>query len=308
MKKSIALLMALMTAVSLCVFAGAEAADVSALKIASPAGAPGLALAALAVESPDQYTFVAADTITAEFASGTSDFIIAPLNAGAKLYKAGKSTYRLAAVVSWGNLFFASRRAGFKPEDMNGAAVTLFGENTINAAVALYALEKNGIVPASVEYLAAASNTQQLLLSDAEAIVLTAEPALTAAGMKADDITGYALNDLYKSATGQDGYPQAGLFVRAGLIGEAPAVADEYIRMVEASCALCAEDPAAAAEATVALELLPNVKVALAAIPNCAIRFVPAKEAKEQIENTAAIDLSQFGGAVPADDFYYGAE
>ncbi len=308
MKKLIALMMALVTVLSLCAFAGAEEADISALKIAAPAGAPALALAALAKETPDQYTFVAADTITAEFASGVSDFIVAPLNAGAKLFKAGKSTYRLAAVVSWGNLFFASRRADFKPEDMNGQKVTLFGENTINAAVALYALDRNGIVPSEVEYLAGAANTQQLLLSDPEAIVLTAEPALTAAKMKAEDIASCALNDLYKAATGQDGYPQAGLFVRAGLIEEAPALADAFLEKAAASCALCAEDPQAAAEAAVALELLPNVKVALAAIPNCAIRFVSAKEAREQIDLTAAIDLTQFGGALPADDFYYGAE
>ena len=50
------------------------------------------------------------------------------------------------------------------------------------------------------------------------------------------------------------------------------------------------------------------VKVALSAIPRCAIRFVAAPEAKALVEKTAQIDLSQFGGAVPADDFYYGAE
>ena len=129
MKKLIALMIALMSVLSLCAFAGAEEADLTGLKIAAPAGAPALALAALAKEAPDQYTFVAADTITAEFASGASDFIVAPLNAGAKLFKAGKSTYRLAAVVSWGNLFIASQRPDFTLEDINGAEITLFAEN-----------------------------------------------------------------------------------------------------------------------------------------------------------------------------------
>ena len=52
--------------------------------------------------------------------------------------------------------------------------------------------------------------------------------------------------------------------------------------------------------------LLPNQKVAEAAIPGCSIRFVPALEAREQLEFVANIDLSQFGGALPADEFYYG--
>ena len=95
----------------------------------------------------------------------------------------------MAAVVSWGHLFFASQKEGFKLEDMNGAKVVFFGESSINASVAKYALEANGIVPAEVEYLGSAANTQALLLSDAEAIVVTAEPALTASKMKNDKIT-----------------------------------------------------------------------------------------------------------------------
>lgn len=75
-----------------------------------------------------------AETITAEFSNATADFIVAPLNAGAKLYKAGKSNYRLAAVVSWGNLFIASQRENFKLEDINDAEIMLFGENTINSS------------------------------------------------------------------------------------------------------------------------------------------------------------------------------
>ena len=144
------------------------------------------------------------------------------MNAGAKLFKAGKSTYKLGAVVTWGNLYFASQRENFALEDINGADITLFGENTINASIALFALAQNGIEPANVEYLAGAANTQQLLLSDDTAIVLTAEPALTAAKMKNEAVTGYAVNDLYKAATGNEGFAQAGLFIRAETIENDP--------------------------------------------------------------------------------------
>ena len=307
MKKAILLLLTVLFTVLMLMTASAET-DVSDLKIAAPSGAPALALATLAQENPDQYTFVAADTIAAEFANATADFIIAPLNAGAKLYKAGKSTYKLGAVVSWGNLFFASQKEGFKLEDMNGADITLFGENTINASVVLYALEKNDIKPASVQYLASAANTQQLLLSDAEAIVVTAEPALTAASMKNDHIIGYSVNELFKAASGFDGYTQAALFIKADTIAAQPEKVNAYLKMVEESCQKCTTDVDAVAQAAVALEILPNAKVAAQAIPNCAIRYLAAPEAREQVETTANVDLSQFGGAVPADDFYYEAK
>ena len=305
MKKILSLVLTALLALSICFSAGAET---SALTLTCPSGAPALAVAAMAAEHPENFSFIAADTIAAEFASENADFIIAPLNAGARLYKAGKSTYKLCAVVSWGNLYFASRKADFQLSDINGADLTLFGENTINASVALFSLAQNGIVPASVSYLASAANTQSLLLSDENAIVLTAEPALTAARMKNDAVIAYALNDLYKAATGNDGFAQAALFVKAATLESQPEAVAEYLLQVEQAAAACTDQPDAVAEAAVALEILPNVKVALAALPNCAIRYVAALDAKEQIETTAGVDLTQYGGDVPADDFYYAAK
>ena len=295
------LLVALMLACTAC-------AEGYTMTASAPSGAPALALATLAVQNPENYTFVAADTISAEFARAEADFIVAPVNAGAKLYKMGKSTYKLAGVVSWGNLYIASQKENFQLADMNGAKVVLFGENTINAAVVNYALKQNGIEPASVEYLAGAAQTQALLLTDAEAIVVTAEPALTAAKMKNAAITAYAVNDLYKTATGFDGYTQAALFVKAETAEKSPEAVAAYLKAVEESCAKATTDIEAVANAAVAIEVLPNVKVAMNAIPGCAVRYVGALEAKEQIEFTANIDLTQFGGALPADDFYYVAE
>ncbi len=307
MKKFLAMMTALVLALGLCAFAAAEGADISGLKVTTPGGAPALALAAMAVENPGQYTTIAADTIAAAFAGKEADFIIAPLNAGAKLYKAGKSTYKLAAVVSWGNLFFATQKEQITEDDLKGS-ITLFGENTINASVVLYALKENGIEPAEVTYLAGAADTQSLLLSDGNAIVVTAEPALTAARMKNDKITGIGVNDLLKQANGMDGYTQAALFVKAETAENNPEAVAEFLKQAEEACGKCTTDVTAVAEAAAALEILPNAKVAEKAIPGCAIRFVSAKDAKEQVEKTAQIDLSQFGGEVPADDFYYGAE
>ncbi len=275
------------------------------LTFTSPSGAPAIALAPLANENPDHFSFIAAETIAAALTQGVSDFVVAPVNAGAKLFAAGKSGYRLAAVLTWGNLVFASQRPDFQLSDMNGAAVTLFGENTVNAAIALYVLEQNGIKPASIEYLGSAAATQALLLSDAEAIVMTAEPAVTAAKIKNPAVTACPLNSLYEAVTGDAGFAQAGLFVRAETLAERPEDVAAALQEIEASAARCESDLPAVAAAAVALELLPNQKVAEAAIPGCSIRFVPAADAREAVERTAQVDLSQFGGKLPADDFYY---
>ena len=162
MKRLIALMICLMMATA---FAYAEE---NAFTLTAPSGAPAIAAAKLAEDDPEHFRFIAADTIAAEFSKNEADFIIAPINAGAKLFKAGKSSYILGAVITQGNLVFASQREGFTMDDINGAKVTLFGENTINASVALFVLEQKGIVPLEVEYLAGAAETQTLLMNDAE--------------------------------------------------------------------------------------------------------------------------------------------
>ncbi len=302
MKKLLCVLTVLCTLLSLSTAACAED---TAFRVSAPSGAPAIVLALPAAENPGQYTFVAADTIAAEFASGEADFIIAPVNAGARLYKNGKSSYILAAVVTWGNLFFASRQADFTAESMNGAAVTLFGENTVNASLALYALKENGIEPASVEYLAGAANTQALLLSDENAIVMTAEPALTAASFKAGGVSSVSLNSLYEKATGFNGFAQAGLFVKSETAQARPEETAAFLEEVRLSAEKCTDAPEEVAAAAVALELLPNEKVALAAIPGCAIRYLSAQDAREQVETTAQVDIAQYGGELPDDSFYY---
>ncbi len=307
MKKLLTLILTLALLLGLGA-AGAETTEAAALTLTAPGGAPALAVATLAAKNPENFTFVAADTIAAAFAKAEADFIIAPVNAGAKLYRAGKSAYRLAAVVTWGNLYIASQKEGLSEADLKGAEITLFGENTINASVVLYALKENGIEPSKVNYLAGAAETQALLLSNPEAIVVTAEPALTAARIKNDKISAIAVNALYQKATGNDGYAQAGLFVNPATLEGRKEAADAYLEQVREAAGLCAADVEAVAAAAVKLEILPNAKVAQAAIPNCAIRYLSAAEAKAQVETTAAVDLSQFGGEVPADDFYYGLE
>jgi len=302
MKKLISVILALV------LMLGCAAAESGAMKLTAPAGAPALAVATLAAENPENYTFVAADTIGAEFAKNETDFIIAPINAGAKLFKAGKSTYRLAAVVTWGNLYIASQKADFTLESLNGAQVTLFGENTINASVVLAVLEAKGIQPAAVSYLSGAAETQAELLSNPEAIVVTADPAVTAAKIKNENVKTISVQELLKEAFGTDGYAQAGLFVRADTLAADEAGVKAFLDAVKDAAGKAETDVKAMAEAAVKLEILPNAKVAEAAIPGCSIRFTPAAEAREAIEKTAAFDLSQYGGEVPADEFYYTGE
>ncbi len=283
---------------------GTANADESFL-ITVPDGAPAMAVSELYINNPENVRTIAADTIAAEFASEESDFIIAPVNAGAKLFSAGKSHYRLAAIITWGNLVFASQKDNFNLDMINNSKLILFGENTINASVALYVLQQKGIVPAEIEYLAGAKNTQELMMSDPESIVLTAEPIATIAKMKNNAVSIINLNTIFKEITGFEGFTQAGLFVREKDISEKKESVSHWLELIRESVEICSNDPNKAASNAVAMGILPNENIAKAAIPNCGIRFMYAKDAKEMIEMTVRIDPKQFGGDLPSDEFYF---
>ncbi len=275
--------------------------------VVAPSGAPSVALATMALENTDAYSFIAADTIASAFSSNEADFVLAPINAGAKLFKAGKSTYRLSAIITWGNLYFASQIENFSLDTINGHDLILFGENTINASIAKYVLEKKNITPSNITYLSGASNTQATLLSDANAIVMTAEPALTAAKTKNANIKGLSIQSLYKEVSGNSEFTQAGIFVKADTITNHSSIVSDFLLSVKDVADNLNTNLDKVAEACVELKIMPALAVAKKAIPNCSIKFADALDSKAQVEATAKIDLIQFGGDVPSEGFYYSA-
>ena len=111
------------------------------------------------------------------------------------------------------------------------------------------------------------------------------------------------MNDLLSQA-GIDGYTQAGLFVRAETLEQHPEAVNEALVLIEGSANQCDDNPDAVAEALGKLDM----KFPKPAIGKCAVNFVYAAQARPFVEATVAIDPAQFGGELPADDFYYYAE
>lgn len=287
--------------------------SIDGVTLAAPNGAPAICVASLAKQNSDNYSFVEAETISTELASKTApavnaDFVIAPINAGAKLFKAGKSKYKLAAVVTWGNIYFVSRKADFKLEDINNNEITMFGNGTSNAAVANYVLAQKNIVPSNVEYKATAALVQAEIVKEENInnIYLCAEPAITALKVaKKIDVVSYSVYDLYKELTNADGYAQAGLFVNPSAAEAKKDIVNKYIEEVEKSSQKCSTNLDDVAQICADLKILPNYAIAKQAIPSCKVRFVKALDAKADIEKTANLDLSTFGGSLPVEEFYY---
>ena len=280
-----------------------EIKDDYTITVTAPNGAPAVALATLALNNKDNYNFIAGTAIASAFSSNSSDVVIAPINAGAKLYKNNKSTYRLAAVITWGNLYFASQIENFTLDTMKGKEIVLFGENTINAAVAKYVLEKNNI-ECTFKYETDTAVTQSVLIQNQDKIVMVAEPALSAAKTK-KTITSISIQDLYKKASNNAQFVQAGIFVKTDTIKNHEKALSNYLLQLKEETDTLSTNLDKFAEASVSLELIPALPVAKTAIPNCNIKYKDAKDAKTQIEATAKLCLADFGGDLPVEEFYY---
>ena len=292
--------------------------DDEKLSLVAPQGAPAVAVADLAANSDNNISFIDAGIIGEQFTANEYDFIIAPINAGAKLYNKGKSDYKIVAVVTWGNLFIATQRSDIQTvADLEGKTVTIFGEATINGTIEKYVLDDYNV---TYNTLGTAQLTQSLLTDDANAIVVTAEPALTAAKTKLSKqgktVTSFSVKELFEAKSNGLKYTQAGLFVKGDTLKNKKEDVDNFIEKIKESCDKVKTDLDSVCDSIIALENtgLPNQKpIILSAIPNCNIEFKYAIDVKEDIEAIATLDIERindptkdnFGGILPDDDFYY---
>lgn len=278
------------------------------LTVIAPSGAPAMALGDLAVNHTEEYTVElnkSASALRAAFGSAEADVIVAPINLGAQMYIQNQA-YQLASVLTWGNLYFASQKADFKLADLNGANVTLFGQGTINDIIVQHILSnKNITLGEESTYLADTNLTNAELLQNENAIVLVAEPALSAAKSKKANITSISIQDLYKEVSGANSYPQAGCFVKVETASNHKKAIRTFLTDLKASADLCNKDSSKAAEYAVELEIGANAGIVALAIPNCNIQYVKASDAKQDIQTMVGIKAQLFGGSNPVDEFYY---
>lgn len=275
--------------------------------VVAPNGAPAACLANLDSKDDDNtYTYIAADTIGAQFTANQADFIIAPVCAGAKLYKANKSTYVFGGTVTWGNVFFASQTKIESLSDLKNKTITLFGNGTSNASAARKVLTANNIDFEESTPLATAQDTQSLLINNSDAIVLCAEPAITVAKASKTVYTIDVQQELKNVNNSSFAYTQAGLFINPETIKNHKGIVDDFIKDLKVSCEEVTTKLDDTAKNCQALGILPKEAIAKASLPKCNISFMSAKESKPYVESTAALQLTDFGGANPVNEFYFG--
>lgn len=296
------LLLAFSMILSLFLFVSCAKDDYK-LKVAGPSGAPVVAASnALDSEKQTLNLNLEASALQPLFVNGEEDIIIAPINLGANMYSKN-GNYKLGAVLTWGNLFLASKAEIKSVADLEGKDLVLFGEATINDVVVKKALEG---VTYNATYLGSTQATQAALIADTEnKVYLVAEPALSAAKTKIASLKTLSIQDLFKAKSGNNKFAQAGVFVNVKTVEAHKSVVKDFLSDVKKSCELAKSDASALADKAIALGITTPKAVLASSIPGCNIEYVSAKDAKASVEYTANLNLKLFGGELPKDEFYY---
>ena len=212
MKRIIAVLL-----VGILILSACTKAKPVELTILTPTGAPAVSLIPLMLDATkDQITIVdGADAVGAALVKGSYDVIVAPVNLGMSLASKGNSDYVLYGVLTWGNLYVVGEGSA----TLNQAGdIALFGQAAVPQKIWDTVKSSLGNVRKEI-YYNAVSDVQVQLLTKKANLGLMAEPAVTAtiAKAKSQGLTLHVVANLqtaWKTVTGLDNYPQAGLFIK----------------------------------------------------------------------------------------------
>lgn len=208
--------------VSLLILTGCSSQKKEDLKVLVPSGAPALSLISEyenISEKGEVKIVEGSDLLSAELVKKDSqyDVIIAPINLGCQLIAKEQTDFRLAGVVTWGNLYVVENE-GVKE------GLAAFGEKAVPGK--MFSLVQDSLADdmknQKITYYNAVTDVQAQMLSGKVKYGLMAQPAATATIAKAKE-NGMTLSiacdiqELYQKKTNssQKGYPQAAVFVKS---------------------------------------------------------------------------------------------
>lgn len=286
--------------------------DDNSLKFYAPDGAPALAIAKFindnenfGIEREVSYIVVSANDIGDTMSQGKGDFIVMPVNAASKLYKANpNSPYVMTAVITHGNLYLMSSNGVNTLEDLKGKVVGVIGQGLVPDLTLRAILSDNGLLDGVVQVGDTATDGKITLsyFADAQAMIpmlkqgvlsvgLLPEPAATKLTSVAPDKTWSRLDvqELYDGET--KSYPQAVLMVKKSVYDQYKDNVDGIKDMFADNVSWVTQNTEAAVNA-VNGKLPEGVTPSLVAanitstvVANCKIYYESAAQAKQSVLN-----------------------
>ena len=259
----------------------------------------------------------AADEVVPLLVKGDIDLAAIPANLAANLYNQTEGKVQVAAINTLGVLYVVTTGDDVKSvEDLKGKTVYSTGKGTTPEYVLNYILKENGIDPEkdlTVEYKSEATEVAAALqAADEGAIAVLPQPYVTAAQSQIEGLN-VALNlteEWNKVSTDSD-LVTGVLVASTEFIEQNEAAFEEFLKDYQASIEWVNSNTADAAELVANYGIVAKAPLAQKALPACNITYVDGAEMKTKLSGYLQVLFDQnpkaVGGAMPSDDFYYGA-
>lgn len=259
----------------------------------------------------------AADEVVPLLVKGDIDLAAIPANLAANLYNQTEGKVQVAAINTLGVLYVVTTEDDVKSvEDLKGKTVYSTGKGTTPEYVLNYILKENSIDPEkdlTVEYKSEATEVAAALqAADEGAIAVLPQPYVTAAQSQIEGLN-VALNlteEWNKVSTDSD-LVTGVLVASTEFIEQNEAAFEEFLKDYQASIEWVNSNTADAAELVANYGIVAKAPLAQKALPACNITYVDGAEMKTKLSGYLQVLFDQnpkaVGGAMPGDDFYYGA-
>ena len=306
-----------------------------ALKFYAPDGAPALAISKFINDGENfvdnvtmEYNVVSSNEIGGIMGQDTGDFIVMPINAASKLYKANASDpYKMVSVITHGNLYVMTS-VDFSFSNALGTVIGVIGQGLVPDLTLKAVLAKLGYADKIVvgdtatpdkitlRYFAQASEMIPLLKQGVLTVGLLPEPAATNLTKVANNKTWTRidLQELYDAEA--KSYPQAVLMVKQSVINTYPELITALKDKFSDNVNWVKQNPALAVDAvngklsTGVTPSLVSANITSTVVDNCKIYWESSIDAKQSAINyiNAVIEVGTGMNVPPAkaleDEFF----
>jgi len=259
----------------------------------------------------------AADEVVPLLVKGDIDLAAIPANLAANLYNQTEGKVQVAAINTLGVLYVVTTGDNVKSvEDLKGKTIYSTGKGTTPEYVLNYILKKNGIDPEkdlTVEYKSEATEVAAALQAAGEgAIAVLPQPYVTAAQSQIEGLNVVLnLTEEWNKVSTDSDLVTGVLVARTEFIEQNEAAFEEFLKDYQSSIEWVNSNTADAAELVANYGIVAKAPLAQKALPACNITYVDGAEMKAKLSGYLQVLFDQnpkaVGGAMPGDDFYYGA-
>ena len=319
MKKLIsALLLLCMLTALLALPVQAEGATVNVGALTGPTAMGMVKLLADGEGTYEPTILGAADELMPLILQGKVDIASVPANLASTIYNKTEGGVQVLAVNVLGVLYISEFNTEElnSLEDLKGKTIYATGKGSTPEYFLRYVLTQNGIDPdkdVTIEWKSEPSEVVALLNAEQKGIAMLPQPYVTAAATQLGEgfRVALSLSDEWANLDNGTLCTTAVVMARSEFVEANPEAVEAFLAEFDASVQWVNENVADAAALCGEYEII-KAPVAQKAIPQCNIVCITGEQMKQALSGCLGVIFDQnpkaVGGALPGDDFYYGAE